>query len=150
MTNTLTLKQREFVKEYIKSSGNGTQAALASYDTDDPNTAHSIASENLRKPTIKRAIELALERVGLTDDYVSELLREATISGLGKKASNSDALRGLEMMLKLKGAFPSPVNRSAHVRVDYRQNLEKMSYAELKKEAEKQKQQLQRLLTDIG
>ena len=129
----LTLKQREFVKEYIKSAGNGTQAALASYDTDDSNTAHAIASENLRKPTIKRAIELALERVGLTDDYVSELLREATVSGIGQKATNSDALRGIEMMLKLKGAFPTPVQKSAHLRIDYERKIEKMSYSDLEK-----------------
>jgi phage terminase small subunit len=52
----LTLKQAKFTKEYLKS-GNGTQAAIkAGYSK---NSAHDIASENLRKPEIKEAVASA-------------------------------------------------------------------------------------------
>ncbi len=64
MTGKLTKKQRVFVKDYI-ATGNGTQAALAAYDTDDPHTAHSIASENLRKPAVAEAIDNALSKESL-------------------------------------------------------------------------------------
>ena len=51
----LTRKQARFVDEYIET-GNGTQSALSVYDTEDYNTAHVIASENLQKPTVQQAI----------------------------------------------------------------------------------------------
>lgn len=148
----MSIKQREFVKEFIKARGNGTQAALAVYDTDDPNVAHAIASENLQKPTIKRAIELALERVGLSDEYISELLREATVAGIGQKATNADSLRGIEMMLKLKDAFPA--QKSAHVRVDYqaeyRAKLERMSMPELNEEVARIQKENEELIKDVA
>ncbi len=58
----LTKKQAEFVKEYL-DTGNGTQAALKAYDTEDPNTAGAIASENLRKPKIIEYLESVADKV---------------------------------------------------------------------------------------
>lgn len=66
----LTVKQAVFVKEYIKSNGNGTQSALKAYKTTDYNTAHVIAAENILKPTVKEAIEAACGRLQLTPDRV--------------------------------------------------------------------------------
>ena len=51
-----TLKELKFALEYLKR-GNGTQAALIAYDTDDPNCARAIASENLTKPAVRAVIE---------------------------------------------------------------------------------------------
>ena len=50
--SNLTIKQRKFLLEYFKT-GNGTKSAMKVYDTDDPNTAGVIASENLRKLKIE-------------------------------------------------------------------------------------------------
>jgi phage terminase small subunit len=47
----LTVKQDKFLKRYMET-GNGTEAALEVYDTDNENTAAVIASQNLRKPSI--------------------------------------------------------------------------------------------------
>lgn len=58
----LTVKQEKFVKEYL-DTGNGTQAALAVYDTDNPRTAAAIASENLTKPNIIAYFENVAEKV---------------------------------------------------------------------------------------
>ncbi len=116
----MTLKQKTFVKRYLQNGGNGTRAVLDSYNVKNKHTAESIASENLRKPEVKRSIEIAMEANGLDDVYISELLREATVAGIGQRASNSDSLRGIEMMFRLKGAFPDKIQRSAHLRVDYK------------------------------
>lgn len=62
----LTIKQTKFVKEYVKTDGNGTEAALSSYDTKDYATAAAISSENLNKPLVKEAIELALLKHEIT------------------------------------------------------------------------------------
>lgn len=54
--NKLSFKERNFVNEYIKNGGNGTEAVLKAYNTDSPNVSAVIASENLRKPKIKAEI----------------------------------------------------------------------------------------------
>lgn len=128
----MTLKQKLFVKKYIDNKGNGTKAALDSYDVKNYNTAHSIASENLQKPTIRRAIELALESVGLNDNSISEMLRDATVAGIGVKATNSDSLRGIDMLLKLKGVYPTAELRTAHLRIERKEVIMKMNLSEVK------------------
>ena len=46
----LTVKQRKFVRECVRT-GNGTEAALLACDIGDPNTARAIAAENLHWST---------------------------------------------------------------------------------------------------
>lgn len=52
----LTPKQAKFV-EGIAKGKNQTQSALEAYDTDDPDVAKVIASQNLTKVNIKDALE---------------------------------------------------------------------------------------------
>ena len=51
----LTLKQEQFVNEYIKT-GNGTQSAMEVYATNNEVTAGAVAYENLKKPHVATAI----------------------------------------------------------------------------------------------
>lgn len=69
MSKKLTKKQKGFVKDYVET-GNGTQAALKNYDTEDENTAAAIASENLTKPKIEQAVTEALSDTLLNDSHV--------------------------------------------------------------------------------
>jgi phage terminase small subunit len=67
----LTPRQQQFVDEYL-IDGNGTQAAIrAGYSE---KTAYSIANENLNKPEIAAAIQLAMdqraERTQIDADFV--------------------------------------------------------------------------------
>lgn len=144
----MTLKQRLFVKKYIENNGNATQAVLDTYDVKNKHTAESIGSENLRKPEVQREIGLALESAGLSNDYISELLRDATTAGLGVKATNSDSLRGLDIILKLKGVYPQQIKKTAHLRIDMTDNANK-NYTELIREAERLTQTTQELLADL-
>lgn len=146
----MTLKQKTFVKSYLQNGGNGTQAVLDSYSVKNRHVAESIAYENLRKPEVRRGIEIAMEANGLTDSYVSELLREATVSGIGQKASNSDSLRGIEMMLRLKDAFPDKIQKSAHLRIDYKKKIQNMSYEDTSNELKALQEKTKRLLEDIA
>lgn len=68
---TLRPKQEAFATEYIANGGNGTKAALAVYDTDNPRTAAAIASENLTKPNVIEAI-----RRGSEDDKIAKAFDE--------------------------------------------------------------------------
>lgn len=71
MSTDLTKKEKDFVTEYLDNGHNGTQAALAVYNTEDPNTAGVIAHENLSKPKIKDAIKEALP-----DDLLAQKHKE--------------------------------------------------------------------------
>lgn len=103
--STLTLKQRRFLKHYVEM-GNGTQAALIAYDTEDERTAHAIASENLRKPAVQLAVTALLEAEGLSD----RKLREIHAHYLALYASDDPrekalGLKALDMAYKLTGAY---------------------------------------------
>lgn len=56
----LTNKQKAFARNYAKSL-NGTQSALASYETTDYKTANAIAVENLSKPIVRQEIARLLQ-----------------------------------------------------------------------------------------
>ena len=72
----LSPKQAKFVK--LKSQGlNGTQAAIQAYDTDKPNVAKNIASENMAKPNVKAAIEKEMEKQGLTLEKIIQPVTRA-------------------------------------------------------------------------
>ena len=61
----LTPKEQIFAEAYANpvspTFSNGTHSALVAYDTDDDNTAASIASVTLRKPKVQTYVQAILE-----------------------------------------------------------------------------------------
>lgn len=101
----LTSKQAKFVKGIAEGKPNYV-AALEAYDTDQPEVANAIAVENLQKPSIQEAIELARVKLNITpervlkpiddalndDDVKTRLMgtdRALKLMGLGKKDSGN-------------------------------------------------------------
>lgn len=135
MGKRLTLEQAEFVREYTdpasENFGNGTQAALAVYDTNDPNTAHVIASENIRKPTVRIAMELALAERNLTPNRIAYTLDQSLDANkvvIGTNTATKETvtietpdhnirLRGAELTAKLLDAFPRKEGESGVRRI---------------------------------
>jgi phage terminase small subunit len=75
----LTLKQQRFVHNYIENDGNATQAAIqAGYNT-NYDTIRNIASENLTKPNIKKAIEEKTAEI-LNPEQIKRKISEKTNS----------------------------------------------------------------------
>ena len=72
----LTMKQAKFVKG-IAQGKTGTQSALDAYDTTDTNTAAMIASENIRKPNVKEALDYALAALNITPERVLKPIDDA-------------------------------------------------------------------------
>jgi len=98
----LTRKQKGFVKDYIET-GNGVKSALNNYDTDDYNTAHAIASENLQKPAIVKSIQEALP---------DELLAQVHLEGLS--ATKRSGTGGMKIGIGADGQ----VNDFGHTEID--------------------------------
>jgi len=68
----LTPKQQALIRAYTNPEKptylNGTQSALVAYNTTDPNVAHGIASETLRKPTVQNEIDTILNMIGMGNE----------------------------------------------------------------------------------
>ena len=131
----LTMKQRRFVKEYIKS-GNQTLAAKRSYNCND-DTARSLGSSNITKHNIKSAVIKAQEKIGITDSFLAKTLKEGLkaketkfFADAGKVKDKRDCIdystraKYLEIGHKLRGDFidRAEVNATVSVR-DTLQNL---------------------------
>lgn len=66
----VTLKQKRFVEEYIKT-WNATESASKVYNVNNKVTAWSVWYENLNKPQIKELIEIKeAERVKIAKDMI--------------------------------------------------------------------------------
>lgn len=96
----LTPKQKAFVREYKTNGGNGTQAAIkAGYSE---NTADVIATENLRKPSIREALEKEEKKLQEKYEYtIDDMVRE-----LDDVKCKSDAEKNRQAQIKaieLKG-----------------------------------------------
>lgn len=143
----LTLKQRQFVKNYVENGGNAVQAALAVYNTKSYNTANQIALANLQSPTLQNEIERLLAIEGLTLSEISNKLRYSIDSGLGKHAKNADSLKGIEMALKLMNAFPS--TKLVEDKTSLVEAYEYMSEEELIEELKRSEKTTEDLLNDL-
>jgi len=97
--NKLTQKQQKFVIYYLEL-GNGVQAALKAYNTRDYSTAHSIASENLQKPTIRQAIEAIMNSYDFNNTYLLKIHR-----GLLEDKNPMVVAKALDMAYKVKGIY---------------------------------------------
>lgn len=73
----LTNKQAEFVNQYFICGRNGTEAVIAAgYKCKDRAVAATIATENLRKPQIREAIDARMRESAMSAAEVLYLLSE--------------------------------------------------------------------------
>jgi phage terminase small subunit len=97
----LTPKQSAFVDAYLANGGNGTQACItAGYSV---KTAQMMATENLLKPLIKKAIESRQnpikEKFKVTREYIVEKL----INVLNDDVKDSVYIKAIEVLAKVTG-----------------------------------------------
>jgi len=92
----LTIKQAKFIKNKLKGHNNTESAIMAGYS---PTSATTSASRLLRNGKVLKA----LEKAGLTDKTIADSLKVAMESGLSIKATNSDSLKAIDLITKLKG-----------------------------------------------
>lgn len=104
-----TLKQRKFVREYLKT-GNGTRAALKAYDTDDPNVANQIAMGNLLKPTVQQLLECQAEKSANDICNIRDELAESKKDYAVRLNADKDIL---------DRAGYKPPERNLNINVDY-------------------------------
>lgn len=94
--NDLTIQQAKFIKNKLKGYNSTDSAIMAGYS---PTSATTSASRLLKNDKVI----MALEKAGLTDNAIAKSLKVALQTGLGVKATNSDSLKAIDLITKLKG-----------------------------------------------
>ena len=110
MSRPLTMKQKAFVKETVKTR-NPAEAVRRVYNLGGKHgitnkkgknqTASAMAHENMRKPEIKKALELQESKSGLTDDEARDILNRNATQTKSIAASN----QAVDMHHKLDGNY---------------------------------------------
>ncbi len=77
LRDKITLRQKKFVKNLIKTKGNGTAAYTMTYGTHGNSSAVG-ANLMLKKPKIQQALTQELEKHGLTRDYFITKFKDLT------------------------------------------------------------------------
>lgn len=102
----LTFKQRKFIKNYIYNNGNATKAVIdAGYRVKNRSTASVIGYENLIKPKVREALTTHFEGTGLDLETICKDLKMSIEEGMGINATSNDALKGLELLLRVHGTI---------------------------------------------
>lgn len=124
-----SIKEKKFIKHYVKH-GNATQAVLdAGYNCSNRNSAGSLGHDMLKKPRVQEELRMELEAAGLGERYLSETLKEVIERGKSRKATASDALRAVDMVLKLKDMYPG--KKSEEVKMEYKMKLQGKTIEEI-------------------
>lgn len=117
MSTPLTRKQKGFVKDYIKT-GNGEVSARNNYDVANDNTARSIASENLTKPNIKKAIADAIPDELLTERHLELLNKREIVNDIDRGPDVQAVTKALDMGYKIKGTYAPEKNVNVNVELE--------------------------------
>ena len=141
----LTYKNKQLVKEYVKTHGNGTQAALRVYNTKDPNTAAVIASRELRKDNVKEELRRILEKEDRTIGHVADNIADIANTKPQKLLSGTEVLEANKTLLKLHGVLTDRKTvTSYNMNIDYKD----LSTHELVQLRNKKKRETDTILAD--
>lgn len=143
----ITMKQRKFVSEFIKTA-NASHAALYAYNTTKKNAA-AISQVLKNNPKVKNAIEVAFRKLNLDEDYAVESLKAVIDAGKQNSgdAKPADTLRGLEMFFRMKGYLG---NDRHTIDNEDEQNAQKMTTEQLVKAVKELDKKQERILKLAG
>ena len=103
-SSSLSRRQKKFVKKVIETGNQSKAASLAGYDS-------GYASYLAKQPKIQTAIQLALDKAGLTDVKVADLLKQGTKAYYvkkdgGKRYPDFHARdKSIDKIIKVKGGY---------------------------------------------
>lgn len=108
----LTNKQMKFCEEYIRNGGNGTQAYLAAYDCNNPNSAKVEACRMLDRDDIqqqlerlRKPVEKAIRRKIINErEYKKKLIQER-IDECVARGDDAAIARYIEIWNKMDGEY---------------------------------------------
>lgn len=146
----LTIKQRKFCDVYVKTA-NGTQAAKsAGYSKSCPG---QIATENLKKPAIKKYVDMKMEeavaKVGVGKDWRLEVLKKGIEISLRQKKDEDGCEYYPQLDLKGIKALVSEMNKMTgdHAPTTSNLNVSETTLEEAKEIADKAEKEINEIKT---
>lgn len=103
---TPTLKQKAFADNLLKSN-NITESAVTVYNVKNRVNAGRLGHHNLQQPAVINYIKVKLNKAGLSEDKISTYLNKIAVKGVKGEPSVADAIKVLDMALKLHGSYPA-------------------------------------------
>lgn len=102
----LTEKQKEFCREYVRNSGNGTQAYLHAYDSNSETAASIESSKLLRRDDITEYIATLNKPMENRIQNEREKKRSFLWNMINNPAtSDSDKLRAMDILNKMDSEY---------------------------------------------
>lgn len=126
-----TFKEKRFAEEYVKQNGNGTQAALAVYNTTDKKTASVISAENLVKPRVQQTIEEIATAAGVSSQGILQNISKLATQQAEKVSAEAILKANIELA-KLLRLYPD--KKSTHVSLNVTAKFKGMDYSRAKEE----------------
>ena len=80
MNRELTVKQKKLVKGIAEGKTKRQAAIDAGYSPDNPEAASVSASQQLKKPNVREAFLEAMDKAGITNDTVSQVLKDGLVA----------------------------------------------------------------------
>ena len=122
MRNKLTKKEKGFAQDFA-ATGNGVQSALKNYDTESYKTASNIASTNLDKPRVQKAI---------AEMIPDDLLGQKHLALLNKIDEKGEidvqaVSKGLDMGYKIKGTYAPEKTVNMNIEVESSEEIKKLA-----------------------
>jgi hypothetical protein len=90
-------ERKKFIEAWLNNGMNQTAAYLSIRPNVKPNTAQNMGSYLMNKPGSLTMVKQALARHNLGIDDIADKIDKAVTAGLGKKATNRDAIAGLKL-----------------------------------------------------
>ena len=142
LASGLTPKQAGFISSLVKTK-NATEAVVENYDVKDRANAHNIAKQLLHKPLIRKTLEQALRKAGITEDSFAVYLKRPLLQD-NYRFTGADYLKTLEMAGKYMGW-----DKNQALEKSFKLTIQKMPTKELKLELEKRIKTSSYLISDL-
>jgi hypothetical protein len=141
----ITPKQKKFVREYIKTNGNGTLSAMRSYNAKNKDVAKNIASINLTKPIVQEELQKALNKENARLDKVIDNITNIAVEQSARGYSGSEILEANKVLLKLHGVLTDKKQVTSY---NLNTTLNELSEYELRERINKQRKDSDTILID--
>ena len=151
LKNGLTPKQNKIVRlatQQIVETGetNQAQIGLQVFDTTNAKSAGVMTHQELNKPSVKEALDRALESQGITTEFISGNLGYFA-SAKPENVSADAAIKANVELLKLMGAYPGV--KSAHLNINLKGKISNKSYQEVKDELHQIDSELDQIVNGV-
>ena len=104
-------KAEAFAKRYIANKYNGTKTVKELYNPSTDGSARKMATETINRPIFRTKIQEAMEKAGLTNDFIAEVTKRNITQAKNYAASNS----AIDIVHRIEGNYAPEKSTSLNI-----------------------------------